>query len=113
MCVCCAGSIQELSLIEEEEAANLPKVEYLIRLDPAIFCNLKRLLIKINGQIYEQNYGLIHIHIPAAVHLDSLQIYADVFGLSFEDAMVSCTNLTDVTAPSHRRRKPISYGAAV
>ncbi|CAL8462636.1 g2169 [Coccomyxa elongata] len=72
-----AGSIQELSLVEEEVAGDFPKLAYLIWLGPAIFCKVKRLSIKLNGQVYGDISGWIHIHIRATVHLDSLQIYAE------------------------------------
>ncbi len=63
-------------------------VSILVRLNPAIFCNLKKLWVKCDWQA--------EIHIPAAVRLASLQIYVHVLGLSFEDAVVSCADLMDV-----------------
>lgn len=83
----CAGCVQELSLVGIQPK-QYQQLEMSIRLDPAIFCNVKRLWLKSNSQL--------KIHIPAAVHPASLEIYADVLDLSFEDVTTSCANLTDV-----------------
>ena len=80
---CCAGSVQELSLVLTDVAG-----EFSIQLDPAIFSNLKKLWMRSTYQA--------QIHIPASVHLASLQLYARKLGLSFENAEVSCRHLTDV-----------------
>lgn len=63
-------------------------LDFSIRLDPAIFCNLKLIWLKSNSRF--QNF------IPAAVHPASLQIYAGDLDLSFEDAVASCASLNDV-----------------
>ncbi len=88
-CACCAGCIQELSLIGTQPHQYW-MLTVVIQLDPAIFCNLKRVWLKSNL------HSVLEIHVPAVVHLDSLQIHADALGLEFEDAMVSCGNLTNV-----------------
>lgn len=100
-CVCCAGCIQELSLdgTGSLDFSAGPGGQEPIRLDPAIFCNLKKLWMRSDLQI--------RMHIPAAVHLTSLQIYVHVLVLSFEDAMVSCANLTELIMLYQTTRGPL------
>ena len=88
---CCAGSVQELSLVLTDVAGS-------IRLDPAIFSNLKKLWMRSTDQA--------QIDIPASVHLASLQVYARKLGLSFEDAVVSCKHLTNITVLHRKTSDP-------
>lgn len=84
----CAGCIQELTLYGFRCQGYFSPVYVSIRLEPAMFCNLRRLCLKSKGHV--------QVHIPAAVHLASLHIFAELLSLTFENAMVSCANLIDV-----------------
>ncbi|BDA46510.1 hypothetical protein COCOBI_08-6040 [Coccomyxa sp. Obi] len=84
-----AGCIQELSLVGTMHVADQQPISFLLQLDAATFCNLKRFYLKSEGTTW--------IHIPAAVHLASLHIYAEILRITFQEApMFSCVNLADV-----------------
>ncbi|BDA46509.1 hypothetical protein COCOBI_08-6030 [Coccomyxa sp. Obi] len=83
-----AGCIQELTLLEVRKVQYHYPIKITIRLDPAIFYNLKKLSVR--------SKGLLQMHVPAAVQLVSLQVYVSTLLITFDDARVSCANLTDV-----------------